>query len=265
MMLLSAMVTIPPKKHHRLSILYVLDYFILNDYSVLREQKKQMNLEFSLKKEGKMLREIGFKVCGHKICMIKAPNVCGICGSRYTIEGILEIHGENKSQCSICLRSFTSNYNVKRHIAQFHEEKKPKPFKCSLCDLSFGSRGGLKLHIDSVHEKKKSKYIESDEESDKESDKEKEEEFPKNRKRRAPAVRRAISAKKSKLVKSSSKKSTAKKSKYVESDSESEEESDKESEEEELEYVPKIGKRGPPAARSAIPTKKVAKKPQLGN
>ena len=260
-----ATVTIPPKKHHRLSILYVLDYFILNDYSVLREQKKQMSLEFSLKKEGKMLREIGFKVCGHKICMIKAPNVCGICGSRYTIEGILEIHGENKSQCSICLRSFTSNYNVKRHIAQFHEEKKPKPFKCSLCDLSFGSRGGLKLHIDSVHEKKKSKYIESDEESDKESDKEREEEFPKNRKRRAPAVRRAISAKKSKLVKSSSKKSTAKKSKYVESDSESEEESDKESEEEELEYVPKIGKRGPPAARSAIPTKKVAKKPQLGN
>ena len=80
-----------------------------------------MDLELSLKKEGKMLREIGFKVCGHKICMIKAPNVCGICGSRYTIEGILEIHGENKSQCSICLRSFTSNYNVKRHIAQFHE------------------------------------------------------------------------------------------------------------------------------------------------
>ena len=260
-----AMVTIPPIKHHRLSMLYALDYFILNDYSVLREQKKQMSLEFSLKKEGKMLREIGFKVCGHKICMIKAPNVCGICGSRYTIEGILEIHGENKSQCSICLRSFTSNYNVKRHIAQFHEEKKPKPFKCSLCDLSFGSRGGLKLHIDSVHEKKKSKYIESDEESDKE----REEEFPKNRKRRAPAVRRAILAKKSKVIKPSSKKTTAKKSNSVKSDSESEEEceeeSDKESEEEELEYVSKIGKRGPPAARSAIPTKKVAKKPQLGN
>jgi len=259
------MVTIPPKKHHRLSILYVLDYFTLNEYSVLREEKKQMNLEFLLKKEGKMLREIGFKVCGHKICMIKDPNVCGICGSRYTIEGILEIHGENKSHCSICLRSFTSNSNVKRHIAQFHEEKKPKPFKCSLCNLSFGSRGGLKLHIDSVHEKKKSKYIESDEESDKESDKEREEEFPKNRKRRAPAVRRAISAKKSKMVKFSSEKSTTKKSNYIESDSESEEQSDKESEEKELEYVPKKGKRGPPAARSAIPTKKVVKKPQLGN
>ena len=218
-----------------------------------------MDLELSLKKEGKMLREIGFKVCGHKICMIKAPNVCGICGSRYTIEGILEIHGENKSQCSICLRSFTSNYNVKRHIAQFHEEKKPKPFKCSLCDLSFGSRGGLKLHIDSVHEKKKSKYIESDEESDKESDKEREEEFPKNRKRRAPAVRRAILAKKSKVIKSSSKKMTVKKSDSVKSDSESEEESKEESDKEsEEEYVPIKVKRGPyrpRAARSAIPTK----------
>ena len=39
---------------------------------------------------------------------------------------------------------------------------------------------------------------------------------------------------------------------------ESEEESDKESEEEGLEYVPKKGKRGPPAARSAISAKKVA-------
>ena len=41
------------------------------------------DLEDSLKKEGKMLREIGFKVCGHRICMIEAPNVCGICGRKY--------------------------------------------------------------------------------------------------------------------------------------------------------------------------------------
>ena len=46
---------------------------------------------------------------------------------------------------------------------------------------------------------------------------------------------------------------------------ESEEESDKESEEEGLEYVSKKGKRGPPAARTAIPTKKVTKKPQSRN
>ena len=45
-----------------------------------------MDLELSLKKEGKMLREIGFKVCGHRICMIKAPNVCGICGRKYKTE-----------------------------------------------------------------------------------------------------------------------------------------------------------------------------------
>ena len=42
-----------------------------------------MELDLGLKKEGKMLREIGFKVCGHRICMIKAPNVCGICGRKY--------------------------------------------------------------------------------------------------------------------------------------------------------------------------------------
>ena len=30
-----------------------------------------------------MLREIGFRECGHKICMIQAPNVCGICGKEY--------------------------------------------------------------------------------------------------------------------------------------------------------------------------------------
>ena len=45
-----------------------------------------MALELSLKKEGKMLREIGFKVCGHRICMIKAPNMCGICGRKYKTE-----------------------------------------------------------------------------------------------------------------------------------------------------------------------------------
>ena len=109
------------------------------------------------------------------------------------------------------------------------------------------------------------KKTESDEESDKELDKESEEEFPKNRKPRAPVVRSAILAKKSKVIKSSSKKTTAKISNSIKSDSESEEESDKESEEE---YVPIKVKRGPyrpRAARSAIPTKKVAKKPQSGN
>ena len=125
----------------------------------------------------------------------------------------------------------------------------------------------------------------ANEELDTESDKESEEEFPKNRKRRAKAVKSAIINRKSKVTESSSKKTPAKKSNSIKSDSESEEESeeesekeseeesekeseeesDKESEEEELEYVSKIGKRGPPAARSAIPTKKVAKKPQLGN
>ena len=71
--------------------------------------------------------------------------------------------------------------------------------------------------------------------------------------------------KKNMAKKISPKKPAAKKSKYVESDSESDKESFVESEEEEQEYVPKKGKRGPPVERSAIPAKKVAKKPQSGN
>ena len=94
---------------------------------------------------------------------------------------------------------------------------------------------------------KKSKYVESDSESDEESDNE-----------IAPVSRKKPVAKKS-----LPKKPAAKKSKYDESDSESNEESDKENEEEEQEYVPKKGKRGLLVERNAIPSKKVAKKPQL--
>merc|ERR1740129_486031 len=96
---------------------------------------------------------------------------------------------------------------------------------------------------------KKSKYVESDSESDEESDNE-----------IAPVSKKGPVAKKS-----LPKKPAAKKSKYDESDSETNEESDKENEEEEQEYVPKKGKRGPLVERSAIPAKKVAKKPQSGN
>ena len=48
-----------------------------------REQKKMKDLEDSLRAEGKKLRPIGFKECGHRICMINSPNTCGICGKRY--------------------------------------------------------------------------------------------------------------------------------------------------------------------------------------
>ena len=64
-------------------------YIIILPYMIIRyfsERRKQLDLELSLKKEGKMLREIGFKVCGHRICMIKTPNVCGICGRKYKTE-----------------------------------------------------------------------------------------------------------------------------------------------------------------------------------
>ena len=49
-----------------------------------REKTKQMDLKLSLERDGKMLKKIGFKKCGHRICMIKDPEECGICGKKYT-------------------------------------------------------------------------------------------------------------------------------------------------------------------------------------
>ena len=43
-----------------------------------------MDLKLALERDGKMLKKTGFKKCGHRICMIKDPTECGICGKRYT-------------------------------------------------------------------------------------------------------------------------------------------------------------------------------------
>ena len=210
-------------------------------YFIRKETKTQEAFELLLKKEGKLLTEIGFEVCGHRICMIKSPNVCGICGRKYKTE---------KRTATYVSKYVESD----SEYVSIYQNEKPAAKKFTLKKQTA----------------KKSKYIESDSESDEESDEESEEEFSKNRKRRAPAVRSAISAKKSKSVKSDSESDS-------ESEKESEEESDKESfeesEEEEPEYVPKKGKRGAPTARNSVPAKKrkytkkskVVKEPQTGN
>ena len=276
----------PPKKLAN----QVLDGYdgLDRHYFIRKETKTQEAFELLLKKEGKMLTEIGFEVCGHRICMIKAPNVCGICGKKYKtakrtamyvskyVESDSEYVSIYQNEKPAAKKSTLKKKTAKKSKyiesdTESNEESDKESFEDSEEDEpeyvpKKGKRGAPSAR-NSVLAKKskdteKSKVVqkpESDKESDKNLDKESEKEFPENRKHRVPAVRSAISAKKSKVIKPSSKKTTAKKSNSVKSDSESkeksEEESDKESEEEELEYVPKKGKRGPPAARSAIPTK----------
>ena len=286
----------PPKKLAN----QVLDGYdgLDRHYFIRKETKTQEAFELLLKKEGKMLTEIGFEVCGHRICMIKTPNVCGICGRKYKtekrtatyvskyVESDSEYVSIYQNEKPAAKKSTLKKKTAKKSKyiesdTESNEESDKESFEDSEEDEpeyvpKKGKRGAPSAR-NSVLAKKskdteKSKVVqkpESDKESDKNLYKESEKEFPENRKHRVPAVRSAISAKKSKVIKPSSKKTTAKKSNSVKSDSESEEESeeesDKESEEEELEYVPKNWKRRPPAARNAIPTKKVAKKPQLGN
>ena len=65
------------------SVDHALKLKVVKKRKLKPKTKRLRDLKLSLKKEGKMLREIGFRECGHKICMIKAPNVCGICGKEY--------------------------------------------------------------------------------------------------------------------------------------------------------------------------------------
>ena len=272
----------PPKKLAN----QVLDGYdgLDRHYFIRKETKTQEAFELLLKKEGKMLTEIGFEVCGHRICMIKAPNVCGICGRKYKtekrtatyvskyVESDSEYVSIYQNEKPAAKKSTLKKKTAKKSKyiesdTESNEESDEESFEDSEEDEpeyvpKKGKRGAPSAR-NSVLAKKskdteKSKMVKKPE-SDEESDKESEKEFPKNQKLRAPAVRSAILAKKSKVIKSSSKKMTVKKSDSVKSDSESEEESKEESDKEsEEEYVPIKVKRGPyrpRAARSAIPTK----------
>ena len=124
-----------------------------------------MDLELSLEKDGKMLRKIGFKKCGHRICMIKDPKECGICGKKYT-------KGTGKY--------YTSDFmdQIEKIVTNGKESK---------C-------------VESDSESKEESEIESDTESDKESDVETDEEeleyIPKKGKRGLPSARCAVPGKK---------------------------------------------------------------------
>ena len=182
------------------------------------------------------------------------------------------VEQEANEICAICDGEFADEKELKSHVNEIHRlstgPKKPgrsaPKLKYVESDSEYVSIYQNDLRKKSTLKKlaKNPKYIESDSESEEESDKESDKEI-------VPVSKRATSKKKHMAKKSSPKKLTAQASKYVNSDSESEEESDKESDEksdeesekEEQEYVPKNGKRGAPVARSAVPAKKVAKKP----
>ena len=72
-------------------------------------------------------------------------------------------YGENQHKCSECSSSFSTKYNLNRHIYMFHERKKrniasvherKKPFNCETYDYSFSQKNDMTQHVSSVHEKK---------------------------------------------------------------------------------------------------------------
>ena len=72
-------------------------------------------------------------------------------------------YGEKQHKCSECSSSFTTKYNLNRHISINHERKKmhiasvhegKKPFKCQICDYSCTQKTDMTHHVSFVHEKK---------------------------------------------------------------------------------------------------------------
>jgi len=57
---------------------------------------------------------------------------------------------ETPISCSICQANFSTKGNLKTHIDDVHNEK--KPHKCSKCDCSYSQKSNLKRHIADVHE-----------------------------------------------------------------------------------------------------------------
>ena len=59
--------------------------------------------------------------------------------------------GEKFYPCASCEQTFTSKYNMQRHVKNVHGEKKPK-HKCTLCDATFNQKGNIKRHMAVVHD-----------------------------------------------------------------------------------------------------------------
>ena len=51
---------------------------------------------------------------------------------------------DKKFECKDCNRNFTTNSNLKKHIATIHQ--KVRNFKCDICNKTFTNRTNLKVH-----------------------------------------------------------------------------------------------------------------------
>ena len=61
--------------------------------------------------------------------------------------------GKKNILCTICNSQFSSHSNLRSHITQVHERK--RPHKCGTCDYQFSRRFDMKRHIERVHHGKK--------------------------------------------------------------------------------------------------------------
>ena len=74
-------------------------------------------------------------------------SVCKICGlfvSKQNFERHVETHGQNKHQCEICNKTFTTKNYLTEH-KRTHRE--PEEYSCDKCLKVFGSKSALRLFI----------------------------------------------------------------------------------------------------------------------
>ena len=89
----------------------------------------------------------------------KKPNLCDFCSSGFIFKCNLEKHcfkvhrrKDNVPHCEVCIKNFSSNVLLKKHIKIIHEAKNLKlPHVCSYCEKSFSEEKNLKRHIVQNH------------------------------------------------------------------------------------------------------------------
>ena len=71
--------------------------------------------------------------------------------SKYLYCHRLRVHGAKRFSCKYCMKSFTTNTNMLRHVSLIHEKHKPKPFSCAVCPKAFSLKANLQEHVQTVH------------------------------------------------------------------------------------------------------------------
>ncbi|BHF61685.1 Up in starvation [Sparganum proliferum] len=62
----------------------------------------------------------------------------------------VEHAGEKAFQCPDCLKSFSRNSDLQKHIDAVHKGLRPN--KCSICQKLFSQKSSLRRHVEAVHE-----------------------------------------------------------------------------------------------------------------